>query len=60
MVSINDIDRAADRRAVIQAAATILAGGNPTMTPGHAVEIALELEAITAVAFDAIPRLMAG
>jgi hypothetical protein len=56
MVSINDIDRAADRRAVIQAAATIYASGNPTMSPRDAVEIAMELEAITAEAFLGIER----
>lgn len=47
----------AKRLAVIQAAATIYASGNPTMSPRDAVEIAMELEAITAEAFAGIERL---
>jgi hypothetical protein len=52
--------RAADRRAVLQAAATILAGGNSQMDPRHAVEVAMQLEAITAEAFNGIARLRVG
>jgi len=53
-------NRAADRRNVGLMAATILAGGNTTMSPRHAVEVALEIEAITAEAFAGIERLKVG
>jgi len=59
-MSYNTAERAATRNAVIQAAATILAGGNTTMSPRHAVEVALEIEAITAEAFAGIERLKVG
>lgn len=35
-----------DRRTLVLAAATILAGGNSTMTARHAVEVAMEIEAV--------------
>jgi len=59
-MSYNTAERAATRNAVVQAAATIYASGNPTMSPRDAVEIAMEIEAITDEAFLGIERLKVG
>jgi hypothetical protein len=52
-------NRAADRRALLQAAATILAGGNSQMNARHAVEVALEIEAVIREVMAGLPRRVA-